>query len=32
MCKVMEDMGNEESKRTKVIDIESVMGIIWRDR
>ena len=25
MCKVMEDMRNEESKRTKVIDIESVM-------
>ena len=25
MCKVMEDMRNEESKKTKVIDIESVM-------
>ena len=25
MCKVMEDMRNEESKRTKVIDIENLM-------
>ncbi len=25
MCEVMEDMRNEESKKTKVTDIESVM-------
>ncbi len=25
MCKVMEDMRNEEAKRTRVIDIENLM-------
>ena len=25
MCKVMEDMRNEEAKKTKVIDIENLM-------